>query len=132
MSNEIPLTIVGNITKDPELRYRPGGGEAVLRFTVASTPHYYSKAERDYVDGETTFMPCWVNSRGGEPANAYPERLSQTFRRGDHVIVVGDLVTQAKDRDGETRRWNELRVRDVGASPRFADVTIDRDSDVQE
>lgn len=40
MSNEIPLTIVGNLTKDPELRYRPGGGEAVLRFTVASTPRY--------------------------------------------------------------------------------------------
>ena len=97
---------------------------------MASAPRYYSKAEREYVDGETTFMPCWITSRGSEAANGYLERLAETFRRGDHVIVVGDLVTQAKDRDGETRRWNELRVRDVGASPRFADVTIDRDSDV--
>lgn len=92
-----PLTIVGNLTKDPELRYRPGGGEAVLRFTVASAPRYYSKAEREYVDGETTFMPCWITSRGSEAANGYLERLAETFRRGDHVIVVGDLVTQAKE-----------------------------------
>lgn len=55
----------------------------MLRFTVASTPRYYSKAERDYVDSATTFMPCRVNSRGGETVIMYLENLSQIFRRGD-------------------------------------------------
>ena len=128
MSNEIPLTIIGNLTKNPELRYRPGGGEAVLRFTIASTPRYYSKAERDYVDGETTFMPCWITSRGSEAANGYLERLAETFKKGDHVIVVGELVTKTKEADGQTQRWNELKVREIGASPRFRDITIDRDT----
>ncbi|WP_051687432.1 single-stranded DNA-binding protein [Curtobacterium sp. S6] len=125
--NEIPLTIIGNLTKDPELRYKPGGGEAVLRFTIASTPRYYSKAERDYVDAETTFMPAFLNSRGSENANSYLERLAETFKRGDHVIAVGDLITRKKDVDGQAQRWNELKLREIGASPRFRNITIERE-----
>lgn len=126
MSNEIPLTITGNLTKDPELRYRPGGGEAVLRFTVASTPRHYSKAERKYVDGETTFMPCVMFSRGEGKSNTYLERLAEDFTAGDRVIALGELVTRVASEGEDHRSWVELTVKELGASARFARLSIER------
>lgn len=123
---DIPLTITGNLTKDPELRYRPGGGGAVLRFTVASTPRHYSKAEREYVDGETTFMPCVMFSRGEGKSNVYLERLAEDFTAGDRVIALGELVTRVAGDGEDHRSWVELTVKELGASARFARLSIER------
>lgn len=67
---DIPLTLIGNITKTPARQYLRGN-KAILRMTVASTPRYYSKAEQGYVDGEITYMPAEVRSTGSEKITLY-------------------------------------------------------------
>ena len=122
---DIPLTVIGNVTKTPVIQYLQGN-KAILRLTVASTPRYYSKADQAYVDGETTFMPVEVRSTGSEKHNNYVEQLTEQFQGGDRVIVVGNLLTRSKTEGDDIRRWNVLIAEEIGFSTKFTKVTPQR------
>ena len=124
---DIPLTLIGNVTKTPTRQYLRGN-RAILRMTVASTPRYYSKAEQGYVDGETTYMPVEIRSTGSEKNNLYIEELTDQFQQGDRIIVVGNLVSRSKQDGDDTRRWNVLMAQEIGFSTKFTTVHPTRDS----
>lgn len=120
--NEPILTIVGNLTADPDIRFTTSG-QACANFTVASTPRTYNRESNRWVDGETVFMRCtaWGN---------YAENIADSLRKGMQVIVNGRLRTQ-KWTDRETRQERtslSLTVEDVGATLRFATAQITRAS----
>lgn len=118
MAGEPSITIIGNLTADPELRFTPNGA-AVANFTVASTPRTFDRQANDYRDGTTLFMRCsaWRN---------LAEHLAESLHRGDRVIVSG--VLQARewtDKDsGEQRSSTELQVDEVGPSLRYATAQV--------
>lgn len=114
MANDTTLTIVGNLTGDPELRFTQSGN-AVANFTVASTPRKYDSQANSWVDLEPIFMRC---TAWGE----FAKNISETLTKGMRVIVTGTLATSAwQDRDtGEKRSRLDLRVQEVGPSLRYA------------
>jgi single-strand DNA-binding protein len=117
MSGETTLTIVGNLTDDPELRYTPNGA-AVANFTVASTPRYFDKAASEWRDGDALFVRCnlWK-----QPA----ENMAESLTKGARVIVVGRLKQRSYTaKDGQERTVFELEVDEVGASVKFATVKV--------
>lgn len=118
--NETTLTIVGNLTHDPELRYTPNGA-AVANFTIASTPRTYDKAAGDWRDGATLFMRCaaWRD---------LAENVAESLHRGTRVIVTGRLNPQEWDdkQTGEKRRGLTLDVDEVGPSLRYATAAVTR------
>lgn len=83
MSNETIITIVGNLTDNPELRFTPSGA-ALARFSIASTPRRYDKAAGEYVDGDTLFLraTAW---------RQIAENVAETLQRGQRVIAIGRL-----------------------------------------
>ena len=111
-----PITVVGNLTQDPELRFTPSGA-AVANFTVASTPKTFDKATNDFKDGETLFMRCSVWREAAE-------NVTQSLHRGDRVIVTGSLVSRSWDKDGEKRTVMEMQVDEVGPSLRYATAQV--------
>lgn len=125
MNNDIPLTIVGNLTRDPELRFFPDGA-AVVYMTVAHTPRVWSAAEKDYVAGTTTYLDVEVKSKGSEKQNDYIERISNELQKGDRVIATGILITKERKRDGETRRFMSLLADEIAPSNRFVSITVHR------
>ncbi len=116
MRNDLPLTITGNLTADPELRFTPSGA-AVAGFTVAFTPRRFDKASGEWVDGTTTFLSCSAWRQLGEHA-------AESLRRGSRVVVTGTLVTDTWEKDGEKRSAVKLVCDDVGASLAYATVEI--------
>jgi single-strand DNA-binding protein len=111
MRNDTPLTLIGNLTEDPELRYT-GNGIPVARFTVASTPRIRD-GQGNWSDGEATFMTCTVWRK-------LAENTVESFRRGSRVIVVGRLSTQRwETEEGEKRSRVVMEVDDVGPSIAF-------------
>lgn len=117
MANETNITVVGNLTGDPELRFTSAGA-AVANITVASTPRIYKDGE--WVDGDPLYMRCIVWRK---PA----ENLSESLRRGDRVIVTGRLrQRQYETREGEKRSVMELEVDEVGASLRYLPLKVSR------
>ena len=117
MSGETPLTIVGNLTADPELRFTPSGA-AVANFTVASTPRKFDRQTNEWKDGDTLFMRCsiWRDAA---------ENVAESFNRGDRVIVQGRLTQRSYEtKEGEKRSVVELEVDEIGASVRNATVSI--------
>lgn len=123
--NKVPLTFIGNLTKQPELRFFKSGA-AVLRFTLAHAPRYYSKAEQDYVDGAPIFMPVELISRGTEKQNDHIAALAESFRTGDRLIAVGELVQRTKKDGDERKSWNVLEADEIGPSTKFTTVAINR------
>lgn len=116
MTNTI-LTLIGNLTADPELRFTPGG-KAVINFTLACTPRVFKDGE--WTEGDTLFMRC---SYWGQPA----ENMSESIRRGDRLIVHGKLRPNFyTTRDGEEKKSIELVCEEVGASMQFKTVNINR------
>ena len=112
MANEPTITLVGNLTADPELRYTPNGG-AVANFTIASTPRTYNKQRGEYVDGETLFMRCslW---------NKQAENLAESLHSGQRVIAQGRLKQRNfETKDGERRTVIECEVDEIGPSLRY-------------
>ena len=124
---DIPLTLIGNVTKTPVRQYLRGN-KAILRMTVASTLRYYSKADQAYIDGETTYMPVEIRSSGSEKNNLYDEELTDQFHQGDRIIVVGNLVTRSKQEGDEARRWNVLMAQEIGFSTKFTTVRPHREN----
>jgi single-strand DNA-binding protein len=112
MAGDTQITVIGNLTADPELRFAPSG-KAVVNFTIASTPRRYDKDRNEWVDGDTLFMRC---SMWDKPA----ENAAESFVKGHQVIAVGNLVQRSYEtREGEKRTVVELQVQELGASTRF-------------
>jgi single-strand DNA-binding protein len=117
MANETPLTIVGNLTADPDLRFTPSG-VAVANVTVASTPSRFDRDKGEYVDEETTFMRCNV-------WREQAENVAESLKRGLRVIVVGRLRTRSfETKEGEKRTVMELDVDDIGPALRRATAEV--------
>ncbi len=119
MSGETPLTVVGNLTGDPELRFTPNGAP-VANFTIASTPRRYDRATNGFVDGDTLFMRCQLWRDGAE-------NMTESLTKGTRVIATGHLVQRSYEtREGEKRTVVELVVEDIGPSLRFATAKVER------
>ncbi|MBC9005169.1 single-stranded DNA-binding protein [Micromonospora aurantiaca (nom. illeg.)] len=120
MAGDTTLTIVGNLTDDPELRFTPGGA-AVAKFRVASTPRYLDKASGQWKDGEPLFMACVL---WNQPA----EHLAESLQRGARVIVTGRLRQRSYEaRDGSGKRTViELEVDEIGPSLRYATAKVQK------
>lgn len=117
MAGEPQLTIVGNTTGDPELRFVPSGA-AVATFTVASTPRQYDKQSGEYRDGETLFLRCSV-------WREQAEHVAESLTRGMRVVVVGRLKQRSYEtREGEKRTSYELDVDEVAPSLRYATAKV--------
>jgi single-strand DNA-binding protein len=114
------ITIVGNLTADPELRFI-NSGAAVANFTIASTPRVFDKAAGEYKDGETLFMRCnlWRDAA---------ENVAESLTRGTRVIATGKLKSRSYDKDGEKRTVTELEVDEIGPSLRYATAAVTKSS----
>ena len=114
--SENTITIVGNLTADPELRFTPSG-DAVANFTIASTPRRFDRQANEWTDGDTMYLDAsaW---RG------MAENVAETLVKGARAIVTGSLkVRYWDDKDGNRRTSYELDVTEVGASLRFDSYT---------
>lgn len=110
--NETTITLIGNLTADPELRFT-STGTAVANFTVATNPRTFDKTSGEWRDAEPLFLRCTL---WRTPA----ENLAESLRRGDRVIVVGRLRQRSFDtRDGDKRTVTECDATEVGASLQF-------------
>ncbi|CAM3443113.1 single-stranded DNA-binding protein [Stackebrandtia soli] len=117
MAGETVITVIGNLTDDPELRYTPSGA-AVAKFTVASTPRTFDKASGEWRDGEALFLNC----------NAWrqlAENVAESLSRGTRVVVQGRLRQRSYEtREGEKRTVVEMEVDEIGPSLRFATAKV--------
>src|SRR4051812_27501960 len=119
MANETTLTIIGNITNDPELRFAPSGA-AVANFTIASTPRTLDRQSGEWKDGETLFMRC---SLWREAA----ENVAESLQRGTRVIATGRLKSRSYEtKEGEKRTVTELDVDEIGPSLRYATAKVNK------
>ncbi len=119
MAGETLITVVGNLTNDPELRFTPSGA-AVASFTVASTPRTFDRQTNDWKDGETLFMRCSVWRQAAE-------NVAESLQRGMRVVVQGRLVSRTFDtKEGEKRTVIEMQVDEVGPSLRYATAKVNK------
>ena len=117
MSGETTVTIIGNLTADPELRFTPSGA-AVANFTVASTPRTFDKTSGEWKDGDALFLRCNI---WRQPA----ENAAETLTKGSRVIVVGRLKQRTfETREGDKRTLIELDVDELGTSLKYATATV--------
>ena len=119
MAGDTVVTIVGNLTGDPELRFTPSGA-AVANFTVASTPRMFDRQSNEWKDQETLFMRCSVWRQAAE-------NVAESLQRGTRVIVSGRLKSRSYDtKEGEKRTVMELEVEEIGPSLRSATAKVNR------
>lgn len=119
MSGETVVTIIGNLTSDPELRYTQGG-LAVAEFTIASTPRRLDRVTNDWVDGETLFLRASV-------WRDYAENVAGTLTKGSRVVAVGTLRQDNwEDKDGNKRTTMRFDVDEIGPGLRYATAIIHR------
>ncbi|MCD2191356.1 single-stranded DNA-binding protein [Actinomycetospora soli] len=117
MAGDTVITVVGNLTADPELRFTPSGA-AVANFTVASTPRQLDRQAGEWKDGEPLFLRCNI---WRQPA----ENVAESLTRGSRVIVQGRLKQRSYEtREGEKRTVIELEVDEVGPSLRYATAAV--------
>lgn len=113
------ITIIGNLTQDPELRFTPSGA-AVANFTVASTPRTFDRQSNEWKDGETLFMRCSVWREAAE-------NVAESLVRGSRVLVSGRLKSRSfETKEGEKRTVVELEVDEVGPSLRYATAKVNK------
>jgi single-strand DNA-binding protein len=113
MAGETVITVVGNITDDPELRFTPSGA-AVANFTVASTPRTMNRQTNEWEDGEALFLRCSIWRQAAE-------NVAESLQKGARVIVQGRLKARTwETREGEKRTSFELDVDEIGPSLRYA------------
>lgn len=121
MAGETVITVVGNLTSDPELRFTPNGA-AVANFTVASTPRIFDRQANEFKDGETLFLRCSVWREMGE-------NVAESLQRGTLVIVQGRLKSRSfETKEGEKRTVMELDVDEVGPSLRRATAQVSKNA----
>jgi single-strand DNA-binding protein len=113
MAGETVITVVGNLTDDPDLRFTPSGA-AVANFTVASTPRFFDKQTNEWKDGDALFLRCSIWRQAAE-------NVAESLHRGTRVIVSGRLRQRSYEtREGEKRTVFELDVDEVGPSLKYA------------
>jgi single-strand DNA-binding protein len=119
LAGDTVITIIGNITGDPELRFTPSGA-AVANFTVASTPRAFDRQSNEWKDGETLFMRCSVWRDAAE-------NVAESLQRGTRVIVSGRLKSRSYEtKEGEKRTVIEMEVDEVGPSLRYATAKVNK------
>jgi single-strand DNA-binding protein len=119
MAGETVITVVGNLTNDPELRFTPSGA-AVASFTVASTPRTLDKATNEWKDGEALFLRCSIWRQAAE-------NVAESLQRGARVIVQGRLKQRSfETKEGEKRTVIELDVDEVGPSLKYATAKVNK------
>src|SRR5947208_5746396 len=117
MAGETTITVVGNLTDDPELRFTPSGA-AVAKFRIASTPRTLDRASGEWKDGEPLFLACSVWRQAAE-------NVAESLQRGSRVIVQGRLRQRSYEtREGEKRTVIELEVDEIGPSLRYATAKV--------
>ncbi len=117
MAGETPITLVGNLTADPELRFTPSGA-AVANFTVASTPRQFDKQSNEWKDGDTLFMRCSIWREAAE-------NVAESLHRGARVVVTGRLVSRSWETpEGEKRTVMEMQADEVGPSLKYATAQV--------
>lgn len=119
MSGETVVTIVGNLTADPELRYTQNG-LAVANFTIASTPRNFDKTTNDYKDGDALFLRASV-------WREFAEHVAGSLTKGSRVVATGRLRQRSYEtKEGEKRTSIELEVDEIGPSLRYATAQVVR------
>jgi single-strand DNA-binding protein len=119
VAGDTTITVVGNLTADPELRFTPAGA-AVANFTVASTPRTFDRQSQEWKDGEALFLRCNVWRQAAE-------NVAESLTRGSRVIVSGRLKQRSFDtKEGEKRTVIELEVDEIGPSLRYATAKVTR------
>jgi len=119
MAGETTITVVGNLTDDPELRFTPSGA-AVAKFRIASTPRTMDRQSGEWKDGEPLFLACnvWRDAA---------EHVAESLQRGARVIVQGRLRQRSYEtREGEKRTVYELEVDEIGPSLRYATAKVQK------
>ena len=121
MAGDTTITVVGNLTADPELRFTPSGA-AVANFTVASTPRIYDQQSGEWKDGEALFLRCNIWREAAE-------NVAESLTRGSRVIVTGRLKQRSfETREGEKRTVVEVEVDEIGPSLRYATAKVNKAS----
>jgi single-strand DNA-binding protein len=119
MAGETVITVIGNLTADPELRFTPSGA-AVANFTVASTPRTLDRQSGEWKDGEALFLRCNIWRQAAE-------NTAESLTRGMRVIVSGRLRQRSfETREGEKRTVVEMEVDEVGPSLRYATAKVNK------
>ncbi|WP_394940455.1 single-stranded DNA-binding protein [Psychromicrobium sp. YIM B11713] len=119
MAGETTITVVGNLTNDPELRFTPSGS-AVANFTIASTPRTFDRNSNEWKDGETLFLRASVWREAAE-------NVAESLTKGTRVIVTGRLKSRSYEtKEGEKRTVIELEVDEIGPSLRYANAKVNR------
>ena len=121
MAGETTITLVGNLTADPELRFTPSGA-AVANFTVASTPRTFDRNTNEWRDGEAMFLNCAVWRQAAE-------NVAESLQKGMRVVVQGRLKSRSYEtREGEKRTVFEIDVDEIGPALRYATARVTRNS----
>src|SRR5207248_5822336 len=119
MAGETTITVVGNLTTDPELRFTPSGA-AVANFTVASTPRTLDRQSGEWRDGDSLFLRCSLWRQ-------FAENVAESLTRGARVLVQGRLRQRSYEtKEGEKRTVVELEVDEIGPSLRYATAKINK------
>lgn len=117
MAGDTVITVVGNLTDDPELRFTANGA-AVANFTVASTPRFFDKQNNEWKDGEALFLRCSIWRQAAE-------NVAETLQRGMRIVVQGRLKQRSfENREGEKRTVYEIDVEEVGPSLKYATAKV--------
>src|SRR5687768_3004823 len=124
MAGETTITLVGNLTADPELRFTPSGA-AVANFTVASTPRTFDRQTNEWRDGDAMFLNCAVWRQAAE-------NVAESLQKGMRVIVQGRLRSRSYEtREGERRTVFEIDVDEIGPALRYATAKVSRNASGQ-
>ncbi len=119
MAGDTIITVIGNLTADPELRFTPAGA-AVANFTVASTPRTFDRNSNEWKDGDALFMRCNIWREAAE-------NVAESLTRGSRVIVSGRLKQRSYEtREGEKRTVVELEVDEIGPSLKYATAKVNK------
>ena len=119
MAGDTVITLIGNLTADPEMRFTPSG-HAVASFTIASTPRTFDRQTNEWKNAETLFMRCsiWRDAS---------ENVAESLTKGTRVIAQGRLTQRSyTTREGEQRTVVEMQVDEIGPSLRYATARVER------
>lgn len=121
MAGETVITVIGNLTADPEMRFTPSGS-AVANFTIASTPRTFDRQTNEWKDGEPLFLRSSIWREAAE-------NVAETLTKGMRVIAQGRLRSRSYDtKEGERRTVMELEINEIGPSLQFASAKVTRSS----
>lgn len=121
MAGDTTITVIGNLTSDPELRFTPSGS-AVANFTIASTPRTLDRQSNEWKDGETLFLRSSIWREAAE-------NVAESLTKGCRVIAQGFLKSRTYDtKEGEKRTVMEFEVQEIGPSLKTASAKVNRSS----